>query len=99
MLRLERGECVCQSVGLAYSHLITNLKATALSPKFSWSIASMPKFLEAAYFSTGYLEPTSTLSLRQLPEKELFENLFGDDTRLLFTQAASCPENITSHRN
>ncbi|CAN6983822.1 unnamed protein product, partial [Brassica oleracea var. botrytis] len=32
--------CVCQSVGVAFSHHITNSKATALSRKFSWSIAS-----------------------------------------------------------
>nr|VDC96243.1 unnamed protein product [Brassica oleracea] len=49
---LQGGECVCQSVGVAFSHHITNSKATALSRKFSWSIASVPKFLEAAYFST-----------------------------------------------
>ncbi|CAN6814928.1 unnamed protein product [Brassica oleracea] len=66
---LQGGECVCQSVGVAFSHHITNSKATALSRKFSWSIASVPKFLEAAYFSTEHLEPTSTLTLRQLPEK------------------------------
>ncbi|CAN6822442.1 unnamed protein product, partial [Brassica oleracea] len=77
---LQGGECVCQSVGVAFSHHITNSKATALSRKFSWSIASVPKFLEAAYFSTEHLEPTSTLTLRQLPEKNSLKNPIDDTT-------------------
>lgn len=48
---LQGGECVCQSVGVAFSHHITNSKATALSRKFSWSIASVPKFLEVRKLS------------------------------------------------
>ncbi|CAN7108110.1 unnamed protein product [Brassica rapa subsp. narinosa] len=48
-----------QSVGLAFSHFITNSKSTALSQNFSWSIASVPKFLELCSLLSPESEETT----------------------------------------